>query len=102
APTAVPVDIEIAGLSPDNTAVREAVLVSLRDMFRRQSRVSGSNAEIGGMPYLATPASFSRSWIWQAVANASGEDRHAVTQPTDDVDLDSGEIAVMGSVTFVA
>jgi uncharacterized phage protein gp47/JayE len=55
----------------------------------------------GSMPYLASPFSFSRSWIWQAVANASGEQRHKITAPADDVALAPGDMAVLGTVTFV-
>ena len=100
AATPVPVDITITDMSPDTTVVREAVLVALKDCFRRRSRVAGSEVERPGMPFLATAASFSLSWIWQAVAEASGEDRHQITTPTEDVELEAGEIAVLGTVTF--
>jgi uncharacterized phage protein gp47/JayE len=53
------------------------------------------------MPYLATPVSFSRSWAWQAVANASGEERHEIVAPPADVTLLPGEMPVLGTVTFV-
>lgn len=100
APSAVPVDITITGLSPDRTDVREAVLAELRDMFIRRSRVAGIDQNNGNMPYLAYPTSFSRSWIWQAVANASGEDRHIITAPAADVALVAGQMATLGDVTF--
>jgi len=100
AATPVVVDIAITGLSPDTTVVREAVLASLKDCFRRRSRVAGSDLKRPGMPFLATEETFSLSWIWQAVAEASGEDRHQITTPTEDVELGAGEIAVLGTVTF--
>lgn len=100
APTAVVVNIVIAGLEPDTTEVREAVLAELRDMFRRQSRVAGTDTAVANMPYLASPFTFSRSWIWQAIANASGEERHIVTLPAADVALDTGQMATLGTVTF--
>jgi hypothetical protein len=72
----VPTDVVISGLSPNRTDVREAVLAELRATFVRLSRVAGIDAQFASMPYLAYPTSFSRSWIWQAVANATGEERH--------------------------
>lgn len=100
APTAKVIDIEIDGFEPDSPAGREAVLASLREAFRRQGRVAGIETPNGAMPYLATPASFSLSWIWQAVANATGEDRHTIVSPTADIDLVPGEFPTLGNVTF--
>jgi uncharacterized phage protein gp47/JayE len=100
-PIAVPIDIVISGLSPDRSDVREAVLTELRDTFVRRSRVAGIDQDNGNMPYLAYPTSFSRSWLWQAVANASGEDRHIITSPAADQALTAGQMATMGNVTFV-
>jgi len=101
APQAVPINITISGLQPNTTAVQEAVLAELRAAFRRNARVAGSDQEIGNMEYLAKPTTFSRSWIWQAVANATGEQRHAITAPAADVVLISGQMATLGSVTFI-
>lgn len=100
APVAVPVNVEISGLVPSTAAVREAVTQSLRDAFTRLGRVAGSDTENPSMPYLASPASFSRSWVWQAVANATGEQRHTVVSPSADVVLSAGQIATLGTVTF--
>jgi uncharacterized phage protein gp47/JayE len=100
APTAVPVAITITGLTPDTTPVRDAVRAELALAFRRLSRVAGADVGHPGMPYLAAPASFSRSWIWQAVANATGEERHTVSLPAADVALTAGQIATLGTVTF--
>lgn len=99
-PTPVPIDVVIEGLSPDTLAVREAVQSELRATFRRLSRVAGNDAGHSAMPYLAAPATFSRSWLWQAIANAAGEERHVVVEPEADVSLAAGEIAVLGTVTF--
>jgi uncharacterized phage protein gp47/JayE len=96
----VPVNIVIQGLTPNTTSVQEAVLTELRSTFRRNSRVCGNDAAIGGMPYLASPTSFSRSWIWQAVANASGEQRHSIVTPAADTPLISAQIATLGNVSF--
>ncbi len=100
APSAVPVPISIGGLAPFTTDVQEAIKTELRAMFRANSRVAGRDAAIASMPYLAMPTSFSRSWIWQAIANASGETRHRVILPADDVPLIPGQIATLGPVAF--
>lgn len=100
APIAVPVDIHISGLSPFTSDVKDAVRAELADAFQRLGRPAGIDSEIGGMPYLAYPTSFSRSWIWQAIANASGEQRHVVEAPTDDIPLFPGQMATLGNITF--
>lgn len=101
APIPVTVDITITDIEPDTGAVREAVVAELRDAFFRLGRPAGIDVNHGGMPYLAIPGSFSRSWIWQAVANATGEERHIITTPAADIALDPGEMAVLGTVNFV-
>ncbi|MBR2117662.1 MAG: baseplate J/gp47 family protein [Afipia sp.] len=100
-PAARVIDVTIAGLAPNTTDVQEAVIAELRAMFRRLSRVAGGDTAIGGMPYLASPATFSRSWIWQAIANASGEERHALIAPAADVTLEIGEMPTLGNVAFI-
>ena len=100
-PIAHTVNVTIKGLQPSTSDVQEAVRAELIDAFRRLSRVAGDDAAIGGMPYLASPATFSRSWLWQAVANATGEERHEILSPTADINLVSSEIATLGTVTFV-
>jgi uncharacterized phage protein gp47/JayE len=95
------VDVTVQGLEPNTTDVQEAVRAELRATVRRLSRVAGSNPPRVGMPYLATPASFSRSWIWQAIANATGEERHRLLSPDADVDLVAGEIATLGTLSFI-
>jgi uncharacterized phage protein gp47/JayE len=101
APVSQPIDIQIAGLTPNTTTVQEAVLTELRDTFRRLSRAAGIDRQIGGMPYLAYPTSFSRSWIWQAVANATGEERHILNLPPTDIAQTPGQIPTLGNVAFV-
>jgi uncharacterized phage protein gp47/JayE len=100
APTAHVVDITISGLTPNTADVKAAVVNELTAAFRRLSRVAGVDTENDSMPYLAWPTTFSRSWIWQAIANATGEERHVVTAPSADVSLATGEIATLGAVTF--
>lgn len=100
APHPKPVDVRISGLEPNTIAVQEAVLAEIKDAFFRLGRVAGNDTPLGGMPYLATPYSFSRSWAWQAVANASGEERHAIVSPAADIAVAVGQIPVLGSVIF--
>lgn len=102
APVAVPVDIVIVGLTPNTTDVQDAVRAELADTFKRLSRVSGNDSNFGSMPYLAYPTTFSLSWIWQAVANATGEQRHRISAPTVDVVLQPGQMATLGTISFVA
>lgn len=102
APVAVPVTISIGGLNPYTTDVQEAIRTELRAAFRLNSRVAGIDRVVSSMPYLAAPTSFSRSWIWQAIANASGELRHRVDAPSGDIALASTQIATLGDVTFSA
>ncbi len=102
APTPVPVNVAVTGLSPNTTAVQEAARAELRAAFRRLARVTGDdNADlVDVMPYLAVPTSFSRSWLWQAIANASGEARHVLSSPADDIEQAAGEMPVPGTITF--
>lgn len=97
---AVPVDVVLSGLVPATSEVRGAVAAELANIFFVNSRVAGGAASHPSMPFLATPASFSRSWIWQAVANATGEQSHEVVTPAADISLTSGQTAVLGSLTF--
>lgn len=90
APTPIDVDIEIGSLSPDSTAVRDAIELELADMFRREARVSTA----------AEPFTLYRSKIWQAIANATGEDHHALVAPASDVAYATGELPVLGTITY--
>jgi len=101
APTAHPINVTISDVSPDTVPVREAIVAELRDMFQRRSRASGADIVVGGMPYLATPATFSLSWIDQAISEADGEDSHELTSPVASEVIPAGSIATLGAVTFV-
>lgn len=98
---ALPVNVMISGLFPSTPEVRTIVETEIRATFARQSRPSGISEAHGSMPFLATPQIFSRSWIWQAAANASGEERHAVLAPDNEIILAEGQVAVPGTVSFV-
>lgn len=98
--SAVPIDVTITGLSPATPEAQLAVAASLAWTFAQNSRVSGLSTPHPSMPFLATPQVFSRSWIWQAVANATGEERHTLTAPAADIALTEGQVATLGAVTF--
>ena len=100
APQAQSINIVISGLTPNTGPVQEAVRAELRDTFRRLGQVSGMDSGLGGMSYLATPFVFSVSWIWQAAANASGDQRHVLISPAADIVIAPGSIPVLGAVTF--
>lgn len=89
APTAVPQNITIA-LSPDNTAVRDAVRLELAEMFRREARVST----------LTSPFTLYRSLISEAVSIATGEHHHTLVSPSTDQGFTAGQIPTLGTITF--
>jgi uncharacterized phage protein gp47/JayE len=95
-----PIDVTIANLNPPTAAVQAAVIAELQNAFLRLSRVSGSDLNIPALPYLAWPFTFSASWIWQAVANASGSQSFDLTAPAADEAIPDGAIPVLGSVFF--
>ncbi|TCR69684.1 baseplate J/gp47 family protein [Bosea sp. BK604] len=97
---AVPVDVAYSDLSPSTPEVRQAVAAEVANTFFINSRVAGNAEPHPSMPFLATPASFSRSWLWQAAANASGEQRHVLVTPASDPVLTSGQTAVLGTLSF--
>lgn len=102
APNKIVVPVTVQGLIPNTPEVQAAVVDELKDTFRRLSRPAGGDENFASMPYLASSFSFSRSWIWQAVANATGEQRHKIVSPPDDIALVEGDMAVLGAVTFIA
>ena len=101
APTAQAINITVTSLSPNSTAVQTAVVAEIADTFRRLGKVAGGDTATAGLPFLATAQTFSRSWLWQAVANAAGEERHTLTTPSADVTITAGNIPVPGTITFV-
>lgn len=85
APVAVPLDFEIH-LDPDSTALRERVTSSLQDLIRRE-------AEPGG--------TILRTHIAEAISVTVGENDHSLNIPAGNVTHATGEIAVMGVITWV-
>lgn len=97
----VPVEMVFSGLMPATPEVRVAVAAEVSTTFFRNSRVAGLAEPHPSMPFLAIPESFSRSWIWQAAANATGEQRHILVSPAADLLLAKGQTAVPGAISFV-
>jgi uncharacterized phage protein gp47/JayE len=97
---ALPVDMVFSGLYPNTPEVQQAVAAEIATIFFRNSRVAGSAEPHPSMPFLCVPEVFSRSWLWQAAANASGEQRHVLVTPAADIGLASGQTAVPGTLTF--
>jgi len=90
APVPDVVDVTISGLSPDTTAIRDAIRAELADLFRRNARVST----------LTEPYTLYRSKLIEAISAAAGEDHHELTAPADDVEVETGHIPVLGTVSF--
>lgn len=91
APIPYAVNIRIQGLTNDTTATRAAIAASLAEMFRERA--------VPGVAVAA--ATFSRSWISEAIAQAIGEDRHYLSQPVGDIILNDGRMPVLGTITYV-
>jgi uncharacterized phage protein gp47/JayE len=88
APVARAINVVVRDLTPDDPAgrVRQAVGDELRDMLLREG-------EPGAVLY--------RSWFWEAVSIAAGERHHTLDEPSADIQLLIGEIAVLGDLDFV-
>jgi uncharacterized phage protein gp47/JayE len=84
APIETPLDMTIQ-LTPDTAATRAAVAAELEDLLRRE-------AEPGGTILL--------SHIREAISIAEGEVDHVVTIPAADVTHATGELAVLGTITW--
>lgn len=84
APVAVDLDLSIA-LSPNTQTVRDAVEAELTDLIKRE-------ASPGGTILLTR--------INEAISTAAGEFDHSLILPTDNVEHDTGEIAVLGDITW--
>lgn len=86
APIADPLNMTIK-LSPNTSAVQEAVRAELDDLITRDSRP--------GAPTLI-------SRLREAVSLAAGEADNAIVSPTADVVHAAGHMAVLGALTFTA
>ena len=101
AAAALPIDVTISGLGSADALTRGNVVEALKQTIRARGRVAGSAEPIAGLPFLATPYSFSRSWIAEAVSSAAGEEKHVLVAPAADVAVAAGQIPALGAVTFL-
>lgn len=85
APVAVPLDITIAGLVPDTAAVRAAIQAEVTDLLRREA-VPGGTILI--------------SRLREAISITAGESDHVLTSPTVNITHATGELAVLGTITW--
>lgn len=86
APTAVDVDFTIS-VTPDTAAVRAAVEAELEAYITRESEADG--------------VTFPISQLDEAISLADGETDHTMTVPAAAPTFTTGQIAVMGTVTWV-
>lgn len=86
APTPVELDLSIA-ISPNTQAVKDAITAELEDLLKREAEPEGT---------------ILISRINEAISNAAGESDHDLTVPTANVEHDTGEIAVLGEITWSA
>lgn len=97
APVAQPINVTITGLSPNTQPVKDEITRELAAMIRRRA-VPGSFEE---------PFTFSRSWLSEAIAMSTGEDKHSLTLPAADILFqaaapgDPPRIATLGSLTWL-
>lgn len=85
APVAVPLDVTITGLVPDTAAVRAAIQAEVTDLLRREA-VPGGTILI--------------SRLREAISIAAGESDHVLTSPTVNITHATGELAVLGTITW--
>lgn len=90
APIADCIDIVVKGLQPDTQRVRESIGAELQSMFRHMVKP--------GLP--GDPFVLRRSWIWQAISNAAGEEGHELVAPSTDLVFGPGIMPCLRSVSF--
>lgn len=78
------IDFDIQ-LNPNTPAVQDAVIESLKDLFKRE-------ASPGGTVYI--------SRIREAISLATGENDHVLLSPTTNIVSSTGHLAVLGETTF--
>lgn len=100
APVAHPINVTIDNLVPFTVPVQNAIVAELGAAFLRHSRVAGQDTTHGGMPFLATPATFGMEWIYQAISNADGVESFDLIAPVADTVLQVGETATLGAIAF--
>lgn len=85
APIAVALDLTIE-LTPSSSPVQAAVQAELQDLLRRESQPSGTILV---------------SHLREAISIAAGETDHNLVSPSADVTHSTGEMAIMGTITWL-
>lgn len=85
APTALPVDVEIADLMPDTPAIRAQIEAELRSLLYREC--------VPGKVFYV-------SHLRQAISDATGEEDHKVISPTEDIICPADKVLTLGTVTY--
>lgn len=91
APTPVTVNFAFSSISPDTTSMRTAIENSLNQFFSEDTNVNESITE-----------DVYRAVIQNTVDTVTGErlSSFSISSPTGDISITSGEIGVLGTVTF--
>lgn len=85
APTPMPVDLEITGLMPGDSATRTAVETEISDLFSRE-------AEPGGTVLI--------SHVRASISQAAGESDHVLVNPVVNIVAGPGQLAVLGMIDW--
>lgn len=92
APTPFGIDVTVQGLTNDTADVRELIEAGLAAMYAEKCRPG-----IAGDTFAV-----SRSWISEVISQVTGEERHVLALPLDDVILTNGQFPVPGVMTYGA
>jgi uncharacterized phage protein gp47/JayE len=84
APTPHPIFVEVEGLTPSTPEVIDNIVAELTEVVAIKGEVSTR----------ASVKHFRRSWIWQAISNATGEQYHSVSLPAVDEEIPVGSVPV--------
>lgn len=90
APAASPLAIQVGTLVPDTPDVRTAIAAELAALFIDRARPGTPSASF----------KLSKSWIEEAICRATGEDSHDLVAPTANQLYASGQLPVLGAVTY--
>jgi uncharacterized phage protein gp47/JayE len=90
APVPRSVDVTITGLSGDTTEIRAAIESGVTAMYLTKCRpgLDGDTFTI------------SRSWYSEVISGVTGEDRHTLVEPADDIVLTGGQFPVNGEFDY--
>jgi uncharacterized phage protein gp47/JayE len=99
APVPQTVNVTVTGLTPNTASVREAVAEKLAALFAPDA--DGASPRGRMRPGMADDSFIlSKSWIGEAVSQATGERRHVLTSPSADVTFIAGHYPVLGTITY--